>query len=203
MQKGLFIVLEGADGSGKSTHVRLLKDYLQKKGHNIVLTAEPTEGSIGRQIRDVLSGKKQASPEKLTLMFTADRAEHIEKVINPGLQSGKTVICDRFYYSTIAYQSAQGVSEHWISEINSFVPDPDLVILIDVPPEEAVARMKHKEKEVFEVLDFQKKVHDKLISLAKGGNKELSKPGKSWVILSNLGDVGEVQDKIRQLVDDL
>ncbi len=201
MKKGKFIVLEGADGSGKSTHARLLSEHLKGCGMGVVVTQEPTKGFIGQAIRMILSGKIKVSPETLTLLFTADRAEHVDKVIKPALEEGKVVISDRYYYSTVAYQSVQGVNEQWISQLNSFVPDPDLVIVLEVASEKALARMSHREKEVFEVLNFQKKVQQKLLNLAYGERNKLSKPGKIWKVFSNAGRVKEVQSKIREFTD--
>ncbi len=201
IRTGKLIVLEGADGSGKSTHAGLLAEYLEKRGYKVVLTQEPTNGFIGQAIRMILSGRIKVSPETLTLLFTADRAEHVDKVIRPALENGGIVISDRYYYSTIAYQSVQGVSDNWISQMNSFVPEPDLVIVLEVASEKALARMSHKEKEVFEVLNFQKKVQKKLLSLAYGERTKLSKPGRIWKVISNAGRVEHVQKRIQEVVD--
>ncbi len=201
MSKGKFIVFEGADGTGKSTHVKMLVEYLHTKGIDVVLTEEPTKGEIGKEIREVLGDKKDATPKKLTELFTQDRKEHVENVISPMLEKGKIVICDRYYYSTIAYQSTQGVDKDWISELNSFVPEPDLVVVITISPEEAQTRMHHREKEVFEVLHFQEKVQAELLALANGDHKKLSVPGKKWEVVSNVEDANTVQKKIQELVE--
>jgi len=201
MKTGKLIVLEGADGSGKSTHARLLAEYLEGKGKEVVVTQEPTKGFIGQAIRMILSGKIRVSPETLTLLFTADRAEHVDKVIKPALESGKIVISDRYYYSTVAYQSVQGVNDQWISQLNSFVPDPDLVIVLEVASEKALSRMSHREKEVFEVLNFQKKVQQKLLNLAYGERMKLAKPGKVWKVISNVDKLERVQERVREVVE--
>jgi dTMP kinase len=203
MKKPRFIVLEGADGSGKSTHSRLLADYLNSRGISALVTAEPTKGQIGQKIRMVLKGSEHASAEELTQLFTEDRKEHVDMLIIPALDSGKTVICDRFYYSTIAYQSVQGVDEGWISELNSFVPEPDIVILLEIDPEEADTRISGREREVFEYIDFQRKVQAKLLEMASGASERLSVPGKKWVIVKNEGTTEEVQNKIRDAVEPL
>lgn len=201
MKKGLFIVIEGEDGSGKSTHAGLLAEYLKSKGREVLVTEEPTRGFIGREIRSILADRKRVSPATLGLLFTADRAEHVEKVIKPALAEGKVVISDRYYYSTIAYQSTQGVDQQWISQMNSFAAEPDLVILLEVPTEVALSRIGARQKEVFEYLEFQKKVQQKLIELAKGGHKKLSRPGKKWAIVSTAGETQDVQKKIRAAAD--
>lgn len=201
MQKGKFIVIEGADACGKSTHAKLLAEYLKKKGDDVVTTQEPTKGLIGHTIRTILSGEVKVSPAALTLLFTADRAEHVDNLLKPALEAGKTIISDRYYYSTVAYQSVQGVDEHWISDLNSFVPEPDLVIILEIKSEEAMARISDRRKEVFEVLHFQKKVQEKLMNMARSSGMGLSKPGKVWEIVINSDGVDEVQEKIRAVVD--
>lgn len=201
MEKGRFIVLEGADGSGKSTHMQLLADYLRENGLDAVTTEEPTKGFIGQAIRMILSGKINVSPTTLTLLFTADRAEHVENVIKPALEEGKTVICDRYYYSTVAYQSVQGVSQQWISQLNSQFPEPDLVLVLRIDSEAALSRMGNRAREVFEVLDFQEKVQQSLLDLAYGGRSNLSKPGKVWKVVSTADEKEKVQEKIREVVD--
>jgi len=201
MAKGSFIVIEGADGCGKTTHVKLLAKHLRERGYDVVTTQEPTKGAIGQAIQDVLSGRAKVSPATLTLFFTADRGEHIDTVIKPALDEGKVVITDRYYYSTIAYQSVQGVKTTWISQLNSFVPEPDLVIVLKVESEEALARMSGRQLEIFEVLNFQKKVQQALLDMAYGGRSKLSKPGKVWKIISTATETEETQAKIRDFVD--
>ena len=146
----------------------------------------------------ILSGKIEVSPTTLALLFTADRAEHVEKTIKPALDEGRVVICERYFYSTIAYQSVQGVNPQWLSQINSFAPEPDLVILLEVDPGDALSRM-NRDKEVFEVLDFQKQVQQKLMDFAyrKGS---LTKPGKAWKVVSTSDEQEKVQEKIREVV---
>lgn len=201
MAKGKLIVLEGADGTGKSTHARLLSEHLLARGYNTVVTEEPTKGEIGGFIRSVLSGKKKVSPEALALLFTADRAEHIENVIKPAIESGKIVITDRYYYSTVAYQSVQGLSQKWLSEINSFAIEPDIVIALEIESKEALSRMNRETKEVFEYLDFQEKVQKELLGMAKAAGKGLSKPGKAWAVISTSAPREEVHKRIAGFVD--
>ncbi|MBN2518062.1 MAG: dTMP kinase [Candidatus Altiarchaeota archaeon] len=188
---GIFIVIEGADGTGKSTHAKLLGEYLRKNGYDVVNTAEPTKGLMGKRTREVLSGKADVTPKELTLLFTEDRKEHVKNLVRPSLDGGKVVICERYFYSTIAYQSIQGVDPKWIEKINSFAVKPDLVILLKISPKKALDRM-HRQKEVFEVLEFQEKVQEVLIRFAQT---------KSWVVVETEADMNRVQDKIRAAVD--
>ncbi len=148
----MFIVLEGIDGCGKSTQAKLIHEWLIQEGHDALLTCEPTRSGVGSFLRDILSGDGCCEPETLALLFTADRYEHMNKVILPALDSGKIVVCERFYYSTVAYQVAQGLSRDWICELNRAVIEnsPDLAFMIDITPERAVEKLREKEKRIRE-----------------------------------------------------
>jgi len=158
----MFIVFEGIDGCGKSTQAALLSEWLTIQGYNVLLTAEPTEGQIGKFIREeILSGKQEISPEALALMFTADRYEHLATEIMPAIQEGKIVVCERYDYSTIAYQTAQGVDRSWLFDMNKFATKPDLVIFLDVKPKIAMTRKEGKE--IFEDKAFLEKVYTEYV----------------------------------------
>jgi len=203
MPKGKFIVFEGVDGSGKSTQAKLLAEYLKTKGKKVILTAEPTKGFIGQIIRMILNREiPNVEPRTLALLFTADRAEHLEKIVKPALEKGKVVISERYYYSTLAYQSSQGLPINWLQEINDFVIEPDLVILLEINPDEALARMD-REKDIFEVADFQHEVQKELIEFAYRRYKKLKffKSKHPWKVVKSTGNIGEVQEKIREAVD--
>ncbi len=162
--KGKFIVLEGVDGCGKTTHAKLLAQWLTANGHSVLHTKEPSRGPIGLLLRDYLK-KETTLPLIDALLFTADRAEHLEKEIKPALEQGKIVICERYFYSTIAYQVAQGLDKKWLKELNAFAMRPDLTLLLDLDPEISVKRTSTKEK--FETLEFLKKVRQNYLALAK------------------------------------
>ncbi|AEF95975.1 dTMP kinase [Methanotorris igneus] len=159
MFKRMFIVFEGIDGSGKTTQAKLLTKKL-----NAFYTCEPTEGQIGRLIREILKGKKKCEKETLALLFAADRVEHV-KLIEEKLKESH-VVCDRYLYSSIAYQTSQGVDEDFILQINRFAKKPDIVVLLTVDVEEGMKRLG-KEKEIFEKEEFLKKVQNKYLKLAK------------------------------------
>ncbi len=160
--KGKFIVLEGIDGCGKTTHAKLLAQWLTEKGHSVLHTKEPSRGPIGLLLRDYL--KKDSLPLIDALLFTADRAEHLEKEVKPALEEGKIVVCERYVYSTIAYQVAQGLDKTWLTELNAFAIKPDLTILLDLASEVSVKRTSTKEK--FETLEFLTKVRKNYLALA-------------------------------------
>jgi dTMP kinase len=158
-QKGVFLCVEGLDGCGKTTQAKLLVAKLGKS-HNAIYAAEPSCGKIGTFIREnCLYGEKRLSSTVEALLFAADRADHVEHEILPALNDGKVVVCDRYVYSSLAYQGATGLSLDWIREINTPALRPDLAIFLDVNPKTAMQRLK-PEKSVMENLKTQKKVRE-------------------------------------------
>lgn len=142
MGRGFFIVLEGIDGSGKTTQARWLAEALRQKGYEVVLTREPSDGPLGRRLRRYLAASPRRLSSELELAwFLADRRDHVETIIRPALEQGKVVISDRYYYSSAAYQGARGLDPEAILRLNeAFAPRPDLVLLLEVPVAEALRR---------------------------------------------------------------
>jgi len=169
MLKGVFIVLEGIDGCGKTFHSKALKEELREQGFNAVYTAEPSGSTVGKFIQTTLVTEK-ISPEVEALLFAADRCEHLKREILPSLESGKVVVCDRYLYSSLAYQGAQGVDVNWIKTINAFAVKPDIAFCLDIPPDVALGRIKRK-RTVLERLDLQEKVRGRYLELVR--NSEL------------------------------
>jgi len=170
--KGAFIVLEGGDGSGKTTQARALYSALRHEGYKVHLTAEPSRSTAGRLIqRKILHGKK-TSPEVEALLFAADRFLHLESEILPALADGKIVVCDRYMYASFAYQGAQGVDSHWLREINRFAVKTDLALYLDVPAETGMSRIKRK-KSVLEKPELQGRVRDEYLRLVQAGELTL------------------------------
>ena len=158
-KKGIFIVIEGLDGSGKTTQATLLAKRLSQS-YSVMLTAEPSKGKIGTFIREgCLYEDKRLPTEAEALLFAADRIEHMQKEIKPALDEGKLVICDRYVYSSIAYQGSSGLSLDWIKTINARALQPDFSVFIDVTPERVLERLQRK-KSVMETLEIQQKVRD-------------------------------------------
>jgi thymidylate kinase (EC 2.7.4.9) len=130
----LFVDVEGIDGVGKSTVIRRVADVLRGLGYMVLVTSEPSDGAVGRFIRgNVLTGEVEVEPSALALLFAADRIIHFNTVIKPGLRDGFIVITERYIESSVAYQGAQGVPIDWILRVNSMVPEPDLVIILNAP----------------------------------------------------------------------
>ncbi len=195
MARGVFIVFEGIDGSGKSTHVKLLCDELRRQGHRVLQTEEPSRGRIGRFIRDAVEqGSRRGWVEVEALLFAADRFEHTKGVIEPALEKGLIAVSDRYVHSSLAYQGAEGLSLDWIRELNRFALKPDLVLLLDITPKAGLARMNRRRKTVFEEHDPLERVRSIYLQLAEQG--ELVKVNAD-------GPVEKVQHGIFALVQTL
>jgi len=167
---GLFIVLEGIDGSGSTTHSKLLSKAIKSRGLEVVLTCEPSSGPIGALIRQVLSrrlfvpdatGPRNFDWSTMALLFAADRMDHLDSTVAPALRAGSVVVSDRYYLSSLAYQSATAhngaESIPWIREINAHALRPDLTIVLDVPAEVAEERRRTRGgvEEMFEARELQ------------------------------------------------
>ncbi len=162
---GRFIAFEGIDGSGKSTQVKRVSKRLQKSGINIYPTVEPTDGPVGKLIRQMLSGKVKTDQRTIASLFAADRTDHLMNDANgirKKVDQGEIVLCDRYYFSSYAYH-AQYIDMEWVIHANSLNADilrPDLTIFIDVDPEKCFERIKQGRSyfEMYEKIDIMKRV---------------------------------------------
>ena len=200
--KGNFIVLEGIDGCGKTTQINELCRWLPKSGlinknSTLIKTREPGGSILGKEIRDmILNNNKLITPSNLTelLLYFADRAEHISKIILPALQNGNWIVSDRFSGSTLAYQGyGREINIDIIKQLENIVCQnirPDLTIFLDISPEESISRRKNKVADRIEAegLEFLKKVNDgfKLIALEN-----------NWEIIKASGDSKSISQKIQ------
>ncbi len=167
-KKGVFIIIEGLDGSGKTTQAVLLTKKLSES-YNVFCTAEPSNGKIGTFIREsCLYGEKRIPTEAEALLFAADRIEHIQNEIRLALDEGKLVICDRYIYSSLAYQGSAGLSLDWIKTINARALQPDVAFFIDVDPKRVLERLQRK-KSVMETLETQQKVREVYLKFVEKG----------------------------------
>jgi dTMP kinase len=158
-KRGAFIVIEGLDGSGKTTQARLIVQKL-RNSHKAVYTTEPSRGKIGSFIREFcLFEEKRLDSATEALLFAADRIEHIQNEVVPALNKGLLVISDRYLYSSLAYQGSTGLSLEWIEAINKHALKPDLAVFIDVAPETVMQRLNRK-KSVMETLETQRQVRE-------------------------------------------
>lgn len=167
--KAGFITLEGLDGSGTTTQANLLVDALNNAGQTAEFTGEPTDGPIGKLVRQVLQGMLPGFDHKaLALLFAADRLDHCKSMILPLVNSGGFVISDRYVHSSLAYQVEDAPLE-WVQRINRFAAQPDLVIFLNVTPDTAMKRIEKRglEREIFEKIEFQQRVMKNYLSAIK------------------------------------
>ncbi|MFZ9941500.1 MAG: dTMP kinase [Luteolibacter sp.] len=141
MKKGIFIVIEGIDGTGKSTQSKRLAEWFRAQGREVVLSREPTDGPWGKKLRESATTGRLLPDEELEF-FLNDRREHVDTKIKPALADGKVVILDRYYFSTMAYQGARGFDPAQIRQRNEeFAPKPDLLLILDLSVESAHKRI--------------------------------------------------------------
>jgi len=182
----VLIAIEGIDGSGKTTIVKFLADELKRRGYNVVTFKEPTDSEWGKRVKEA-----KLKPEEELELFLKDREWNVKYNIIPALKSGKIVILDRYYYSTIAYQSARGIDLKLIKKLNERFPKPDLVIILDISPETALKRIKVRgEPDKFEKIEFLKKVRENFLNL---------KDENVFIINAEL-DLNTVKEKVLEVI---
>jgi dTMP kinase len=208
----LFITFEGIEGSGKTTQIHLLRDYLQEKRYRCRTTREPGGCRIGDKIRDILMDSNNENLTSLSELFLimANRAQHVMEVIEPALRDQGVLICDRFHDATVAYQGfARGVDRDLIERLIQTVGGglkPDLTILLDCPVEVGLERARErmaKENVSFtegrfegERRDFHQKVRDAYLTIAKAEPRRIK-------VVDGSRDEHTVEREIQQLVNPL
>lgn len=201
---GKFITIEGGEGAGKSTNLDFIHQYLKSAGKKIVLTREPGGTPVGEKIRGILLDKKQSDlgdDTELLMMFAA-RAQHIEQVIRPALNSGEWVLCDRFTDATYAYQGGgRGIADARIKTLENWVQGslkPDLTLLLDLPVEEGMLRAnKRSEPDRFEQEqhEFFNRVRNAYLNMAKTNSGR-------YRIVDASTSLEKVQQQITQILDE-
>ena len=161
----VFIAIEGLDGSGGTTQTKLLADWFKANGHTEVITTnEPSTGPVGRFIRDTLNPQHEASvigDAVLPYLFAGDRRDHLDREVIPALQRGAAVITDRYYHSSLAYQSL-AVGLPAVAALNETFRAPDITVFLDLDPDESLARIEARGQtlERFEALDRLRSIHE-------------------------------------------
>jgi dTMP kinase len=192
--RGRFIVFDGLNGSGCSTQSKLLTEFLKQRGQTVVLTSEPNpNGTAIHKIRDVLVQKKSITPKQLQKLFVDDRREHLRDVIIPGLRQGITVVCDRYFFSTIAFGSID-LDPDWLVSINKKFLVPDISIIMSVPPEICIERIQKDgtTKEIFEKFSKLKKAWETYT--------EIPKLFPNVFLLDGTSSINEVHHQITKVV---
>lgn len=192
---GKFIVFDGIDGCGKSTQIDLLEDAFRVRGILVHTTAEPTSSLIGGLIRGQIAGDWKTSNECLQLLFSADRLYHVEKEIIPMLKKGISVLCDRYFFSTIAYGAVTMGDPEWLLQVNNNVLLPDLVIVLDIDAGKALERI-HKTRHgvtLFDKEPFLSRVRENMKNIA-GRFQDIS------VVLNADRSIEETQTEIQGVI---
>ena len=207
LSRGLFITLEGPDGSGKTTAARHLAEWLRERGHPTVLTGEPGGTPLGDEIRRLLLHARTISddldPRADALLFAAARAQHTARLILPALENGQHVVCARYLDSSLAYQGAaygnDPVEMRRLQEFATYGTLPDLTILVDVPVEVGLARKRRGEWNRFEDTEgaaFFEKVRAAYLQLAA------DEPNRFRVV-DGSGSVADTDSRVRAIVEGL
>lgn len=193
-EQGTLIAFEGIDGSGKSSQVDPLAAWLRERGHAVTVSAEPTAGPHGQALRDAWRAGQRLPVEEELDLFEADRRDHVTRLIRPALNRGETVLIDRYYYSSAAYQGTQpgqtpaGV----LSRFETFCPRPDLVLLFDLPVDEALRRMTASRS----TLDAME-AHDNLLRVRQAF-RAIDRP--EFVRIDATRPMDEVRLSVREIV---
>ena len=208
MSKAKFIVFEGIDGSGKTTQINKLCEYLEGKGRKVYVTSEPTISMTGGILRDALSGVSKRTTCEMAAMFVLDRIFHnvngkwgIEKM----LEDGYDVLCDRYYYSSLAYQGSETDFE-WVKRMNLDCPEirtPDACIFLDLTPEESLERISkgRATTEIYETKEKLTAVRNKFLAVL--GELAAENPEENIRIVSAAGDVETVAGRISSAIDEI
>ncbi len=173
MKKGLFITFEGADGCGKTTQMNLLAEYLKKQGREVVLTREPGSKGLGEKIREILLNYDgEVSDRCESFLFLADRAQNIDTIVNPAVDAGKIVLCDRHTDSSVAYQGyGRGLDIERINMLNNLATNwkkPDITFVFDIDTETSMKRVgKEKDRMESAGFEFHTKVRNGYLEIAK------------------------------------
>ena len=202
MQK--FITFEGVDGSGKSTQAKLLAGYLSGRGDKVFLTREPGEGRLGEVIRTEILDRKDISidPYAELCLFCADRAQHVRELILPKLKDGYTVICDRYYDSTLAYQgSGREIDPDLVRSMamaSSLGIEPDITFFLSIPVPQALLRLEGREKEKNKMDEEPSEFHRKVDE----GYRQLVGEGIARIkVIEASGSLEEIQMEIRRFFE--
>jgi dTMP kinase len=194
MPSGKLIVLEGIDGSGTTTQARSLCEWLASRGVTAHLTREPSDGPVGRLIREILHGAHApVAGDTMALLFAADRVDHLAREIVPALERGVHVVTDRYYHSSLAYQAIEA-DRGWVEELNRRARRPDVTFLLDVPAEEAERRRAAagRPEERYDRLEAQARIAENYRRLTE------RLPGEDYRVLDGTRPIDVVQEELRR-----
>ena len=200
MKKGLFITVEGADGCGKTTQINLLKNYLENQGYQVVLTREPGAKGLGEKVREILLNYEGAVSDRCeSFLFLADRAQNIDIIVNPAVNEGKIVLCDRHIDSTVAYQGyGRGLDIDRIKMLNNIATNgrkPDLTIVFDIDVETSMQRVgKNKDRMESAGIEFHNRVREGYLKIAKEEPERIK-------VVNSIQTVNDVFEEVKKIVN--
>ncbi|UCC66101.1 MAG: dTMP kinase [Deltaproteobacteria bacterium] len=196
---GLLVTFEGIEGSGKSTQIGLVREFLEGDGYPCLVTKEPGGAPLGEGISGILLGRDdlRISPLAEVFLFGANRAQHVAEILRPALKEGKVVLCDRFTDATVAYQGyGRGVDVGLIEQVNRWATGdlmPDITILLDCPVELGMARAKGKDRFEREGYTFHQRVREGYLRIAHQEPQRVK-------VVSGEGEEGMIQEEIRKVL---
>ena len=199
---GVFVCFEGGEGAGKSTQARKLTDWLRAEGYDVLLTHEPGDTAVGKQLRDIVldPATGDLSPRTEALLYAADKAEHVDKVVAPALGEGKVVITDRYVDSTLAYQGAgRSLADRDVERVARWATAdlrPHLTVVLDLPPEQGLDRFAERDRIEAESDEFHQRVRDMFLRLASGQPEH-------YLVVDARKPVDEIAREIRTRVEPL
>ncbi len=202
MKQGLFITFEGADGCGKTTQLKLLQEYFIQRGYDVLTTREPGAKGLGEKVREILLNYNgEVSDRCESFLFLADRAQHIDIIVNPAIEQGKIVLCDRHTDSTIAYQGyGRGLDISQIKMLNNLATQgriPDLTFVFDVDIETSMTRVgSEKDRMESAGTEFFNRVRNGYLEIAK------QEPNRVKVIDATKS-INEVFEQIKKIIENL
>ena len=202
MLAGKFIVLDGPDGAGKSSQLKLLAEHLQQRGVNLLATRDPGSTAIGNKIREILLDRAndEMSVACELMLYMASRAQLVAQVIRPALDRGCCVLCDRFVSATIAYQGAGGVDESAIRDVAQVAVEglwPDLTVIVDLPPEIGMTRLgadRNKDRMEAKDMAFHARVRESFLAQAQANPTR-------FTVIDGRASLMEVQSRLRNAIE--
>ena len=199
--KGIFIVMEGPDGSGKTTQIEMLKEYLEENVYETLVTREPGGTVIGEDIRRIILNPEYKKMSEVTemLLYAASRAQLVKELIGPALENGKIVISDRFVDSSVVYQGiARGIGIETVNEVNRpgiGAYKPDCIFFIDIPEEEGIRRKKEQKK-----LDRMEQESIDFHHMVSEGYRTVLSDRKEVIRISGMDKPENIQKEIREVI---
>jgi len=197
---GLFLCFEGGEGAGKSTQAGLLRDWLVARGHDVLLTFEPGDTHVGQDIRRIVLDPATGHLADRTeaLLYAADKAEHVEKVVRPALAAGSVVITDRYVDTSLAYQgTGRGIDAAELEHVLRWATGdlrPHLTVLLDVEPAAGLGRFEERDRIEAESLDFHRRAREGFLALAAAN-------ADHYLVLDARSDKDAIAAEIRQRVE--